>query len=346
MSKNNQYVGKYLQPVEKALAASALSGVNCMVISKDPGWGKTDVTLLAARQIVGKDHTVFIRIDPATPMAIVEGAYDPAALMNGKLVRLTAGTAYDPEARIVILDELPRGSDAMFDKVLDIADRRDIDNPPTVWGTANFMVNTERSAPMRDRFGLWVWMMPSIDSVGPYIDAMRHGNELELKGKLPTQEEIDTVRAYVVGDNAHNAISDFIGMLSTEAMAAGFKINPRRLRQWYSLIYRYSAWLTGSDDFSEVPADAKEIMQYAWPTPSYEEHAEWANVARSLHNMMKAAVMAALNEAKEHFEQIERDIKTALPARPSRLPSWGRSPRWHRTISRPLAITLISSVEK
>ena len=86
-----KFVGNYPEQVRSVLTASALAGVHAIILGP-PGWGKTSLALACARALGGLGGYVVIRLDPATPPARIQGAYDPAAILQGRLERVLEGT--------------------------------------------------------------------------------------------------------------------------------------------------------------------------------------------------------------------------------------------------------------
>ena len=128
-----------------------------------------------------------------TPPEALRGAYDPAALLNGRLERVVAGTPYDPTARVSILDEVFRANEVVFDTMLDVLDRLDAKpaQAPVAWATANFVAQGERVEALLDRIALWLWISPDAMDVAAIVGAHLDGvvaNGLQVQDALPDLE--------------------------------------------------------------------------------------------------------------------------------------------------------------
>lgn len=158
-----KWMGQYPKDVKLALIASAISGHHCIFVS-EPGYGKTEMAHQAAKAVAGEDGRLMIPIDPSTPPEAIRGAWNPASMLQGKLERVVDGTPYDPTIKVVILDEIWRANDVCFDALIHVTGRKDIDQTtrPVFWGTANFVGKQDRTAALRDRFAIWMWLNPAL----------------------------------------------------------------------------------------------------------------------------------------------------------------------------------------
>ena len=238
----------------------------------------------------------------------------------------------------ILLDELGRPGDHIFDLFLDGTDRQDVDQfaAPVIWGTTNFMPASERTEAMRDRFGMWVWITPSELNVKDFASSALHAmiDGMEVLSKLPTVDEIEAIQRMTPGPLAENAIGELLEVLTEEAEKGvlvednkvnaingkkinakqfAFHVHPRRIAQWAQLVFRYSAYLTGSDNFSVVPNKASSVLKWAWPTMSHEEWQAWAQVSTAVGDVVGAAIQEAQRAAYEKFRQIAQKIKSADP---------------------------------
>lgn len=288
-----QFVGSYVNDVKLALKASALSQEHCLLLSA-PGWGKTDIAIASAQKCVGDDY-VFLRFAPSTPPQKVEGMFDPQAAISNpprfELVR--TNTAYDPKAHLIIMDELGRPSEVVFDLVIDVLDRRDIsiEDAPVVWGTSNFSPTSARQEALRDRIGLWVWIRPGVVDVRSIVNAHAHSlNSLLDIGDFPTWKEIVEVRKADPGPHAIDVCSDLLELLASEAGKAGFEVNPRRTKQWFKILYRTNMYLTGQADFNSLEDDAVKCMIWAWVNTDESKATEWAKIATCVVDIVGTAV--------------------------------------------------------
>lgn len=300
------FVGGYVADLRDALVASALSGQHAIVLGA-PGWGKTAIARSLAKSIAGDGAWTFTRLDPSTPPEQVKGAFDPAALLNGKLERVVAGTPYDPVARVSILDEVFRANDVVFDTCLDVLDRMDAhpDQAAVVWGTANFVAQGERVEALIDRFGLWLWLKPDVLDVAAIAGAHLNGaHELSVPGGIPDWTDVVNVRKATPGAKARRAVAELLDTLAQEASAQGRRPHPRRVTQWSKLVYRLGVYDTGQADFSTVPEIASRALRWAWPMPAAEEAESWAQIAAGVIDAVGSAIEGALAQAIVKFREV------------------------------------------
>ncbi len=301
------FIGSYVSDIRDCLIAGVLSGQHAVVLGA-PGWGKTAIARAMAARVAGDGRWCLVRLDPSTPPEAVRGAYDPAALLQGRLERVVGGTPYDPRARLVILDEIFRANEVVFDVLLDVLDRLDLspDTAPVAWATANFVAQGERVEALRDRIALWLWLQPeSLDPravVGAHLAAGDDG--LSVPGEIPGWETVLEVRATRPGEKALRAVGELLSQLTQEAQAQGRRVNPRRLAQWARLVYRVGVYTTGEADFAALPDEAARVLRWAWPAPTPEEAASWAQIALSIVDAVGAAIEAAMAQALAKFREV------------------------------------------
>lgn len=303
------FTGHYVREVSEALTASLLSRQNALLIGA-PGYGKTAIARSLAQQ-VSDGRFSFTRVDPSTPVEAVKGAYDPAEFLNGRLVRVVAGTPYAPDCRLAIVDEIGRGNEMLFDALLDTLDRVDTDDAPPVWGTTNFMPAKDRTAALIDRFALWIWIRPDALDIAGIVAAQLSGSrpQVDMSG-VPAWDEVEAVRQMVPGADARRAVADKLRDLADAAAAEGRGVHPRRLTQWANIVYRVSAWKSGQADFRSIPDEAIRPLRYAWPCLTPEEAATWAQIAGSVIDAVGAAIEGALAQVLAEM----RKLSAAMPA--------------------------------
>lgn len=308
MTKQAKFQGAYVQEVKDALLASVVSAEHALLIGA-PGWGKTAIGRRVAERITN-DQYVFLRLDGSTPPEKVAGMPDPAKLLASPPVieYVKDGTVYDPKARIIILDEIGRPMDAIFDILLDPLNRVDVDpdDAPVVWGTTNFMPSSDRTEAMRDRIALWIWVNPGQIDIGDIVNAHLDGlgNGLNIDGSLPSWKEVEEIKKARPGDNARSAVSELIQMISQEAAQSGYTVHPRRISQWSRILFRTGMYWTGSDDFTAVPKEASKVLKYAWPTLSQEEWTNWREVAEVAGDAVGAAINQQLAMSYQKFKDV------------------------------------------
>jgi len=279
-----------------------------MTISK-PGWGKTEMAIQSARA-VAPDGFAFIELDPSTPPEVIRGSYDPAAMLNGQLVRLVAGTPYDPTAHVVILDEIWRANDVVFDALVHATNQKLIDqiNRPVFWGTSNFVGKAERTEALRDRFAMWLYMEGTLDAAGIINAHLNNGTgfDPDWNKDIPVWEECLKIRSSHVSEKAQEAITQMIENLHDEAIASKFDVNPRRIVQWSEILSRVSTLYYGSTDFDTVHPNAAWMLRYAYPCETADRAKAWKEVAASISDKVGTAIESYRAIALEKFQDVAK----------------------------------------
>lgn len=286
------YVGSYVRTMTRILDAAMVSGQNVILIGA-PGWGKTDVSQSYLEQVTN-DRYCFTRIEQSTDPIVLKGAIDPDAYFKGNgLVQMVVGTPYEDGIQATLLDEAGRGNNPVFDIILDIADRRDIDKADRhpVIITTNFMPTDERTRAMRDRFPIWYHVPEPQDfDTDAIIDAQSvpGGPRTDISNS-PSLADALRYRAMTPTDKARDAVKQTIRELKTAGLKDGFRLNPRRVTQWYKILFHVSAWQYDSDDFDVVHPLALEILGYCWPALTADESDRFNQFAMSTVNRGRAA---------------------------------------------------------
>jgi len=307
------FVGSYVDDITQVLIASVLSGTNAILIGA-PGWGKTAISRQAAQKMSGGAFSL-VRVDPSTPPEKILGAYNPAALLEGNLERVVEGTAYDPDCRIGIIDELFRASDVLFDAALDTLDRLDVEVGPPIWSTANFVATGTRVEALIDRIGLWLWIKPSVlDLAAVASSHLTNGGSPKLLQAVPTAEEVAKIRSAKPGEKAVKAVIEVLENLNEEATREGRRAHPRRVASWSKVLFTYSMYITGSNNFATIPPEAMRIMRYAWPCTTAQEAATWAGIAGAAIDPVATAIEEAMKLAYPEFERVSKIEDSATRA--------------------------------
>lgn len=315
-----EFQGTYVVSVRDALLASALSGQHALLLSA-PGYGKTTIALSMARRVATNNY-VFTRLDMTTGPERIEGLPDPTLALGSppQYVLNTHGTPFDPNASVVILDEMWRASDPIVDMLIKVLDRLDIDpnNAPTVWATSNFVTDTERAKALEDRFAFYVWLNPPKTPDVPNLvreQMNATGGILEVPDadQLPEWSDIVEVRSMRPGVNAIRAVSEFIETLSAAAMAEKFIVNPRRIWQWQRVLYRTGVYYSGMEDFDVLPQKSAELAIWLWPTFTQDQWLSWNKVASGVVDTVATAVEAVIQQAYKQFKSIRDSRKTMTP---------------------------------
>lgn len=302
------FVGDYVLDTIDFRIASAVSGQHSVKIGP-PGWGKTAIDRELAKVITSGKPWSFTRFDPSTPVEQLQGAYDPAALLNGELKRVTDDTPYQDGNTVALLDEVFRPSEPMFDAMLDTLDRKDVENGAAAvcWGTANFVAVGERTEALIDRFALWSYDDPVELDSDAIIDAHLQSfgmPSLPDADDIPNWDDIEAVRKMEPTEQSRTAIKRFVAELVEEAAMEGRRPHPRRLAQWAMILFRVSALYHGSNDFDQLHEKAKNAMQWAYPATTAEEAASWRQIVLSISDRVGAALEAILADAVTQFKEV------------------------------------------
>ena len=303
-----KFVGSYTNDLKRLMIASAVAGHNVMFVSP-PGWGKTEMARAAAESIAGADGSLTVEFDPSSPPEIIKGIYDPAQMLQGKAVKLIENTPYDPTKHIVVLDEVWRGNDPLFDSLLHATSMKNVDpaTRPVFWGTSNFVGKAERTAALRDRFALWHFMSNlDLDASGIVEAHLMNGTGLDptWAKDFPKWADCVAIRRTHPGLLALDAVTELVNQVIEEANNAKFSVNPRRVTQWAELLYFSSVLSTGSTNFTTIPAEVTKLLQYAYPCTDEKTAAEWRTVALSIGDKVGAAIEAVMALAVEAFKQV------------------------------------------
>jgi MoxR-like ATPase len=315
------FVGGYVNNLVEVLMASALSRQHAIILGA-PGYGKTAVSRSLARTMAGNDGYSFTRIDPSTPPDVIRGAYNPAALLDGRLERVTDGTPYDSRTRIALIDEIGRGNEVTFDALLDTLDRLDSPSAPPVWATSNFMPSNDRVAALIDRFALWYWIQPDGLDVAGVAAAQLNGSggpQIDPAG-LPTWDQVNDIHTAVPGSTAVKVIGELLSQLAQEGAEQGRRAHPRRVAQWSQILFRVGVWYSGTADFAAVPDAAARLLRYAWPAVTAEEQASWAEIAASVVDTVGAAIESAMVDV---LTEMKRVAAAPVGQRTSMIPHLG-----------------------
>jgi len=246
----------YVDQIKTVLQASIDAGLNAILISP-PGWGKSRMAFESAVALYA-DRVLFLELSPSTPPEAVEGAIDLAALREGRLARNIARTPYDPNVKLVILDELWRANEVVFDLLLHATQPVARPNPPIFWATSNFISKDKRFDALRDRFALWLWLEPVFTR-----NVIRDSFDLSL---TPPGEPVMGV------DEARERAFQ----LAEQALGSGFSVNPRVFGYWVRVFER-----------CPNPLDA---LLYCYPLDSSEQATRWSEVVAAIADPEAAAV--------------------------------------------------------
>jgi MoxR-like ATPase len=269
-----KFSGGYVNTVKAVLRASALSGQHALLLG-GPGLGKTRMTVSAAHAIYGEQCVSFRRLSPSTSTEELRGPYDIAKLIdpvNPVMERVVAGTPYDPSVRLVIIDELSRASDVIFDVLLDVLDRVDTTTAPPVWATANFAMRGTRVEALLDRIALWHWLPlhPAFD-VESMVAAHLNGQAAFDSDDMPTREQVDMCRSAKPSKRAVALVGDVMRTLVNAAMRSDIVLHPRRLVQVSRVVFATSMCDAGTPDFCSIGVTTREAVECCAPAPKGDQ---------------------------------------------------------------------------
>jgi hypothetical protein len=261
----------YIDQIKNCLQASIDAGLNAILISP-PGWGKSKMAFESARSLYG-DQVLFLELSPSTPPEVVEGAIDLAALREGRLARNIERTPYDPSVKLVILDELWRANEVVFDLLLHATQPVTRVSPPVFWGTSNFISRDKRFDALRDRFALWLWLEPVFTR-----DAIL--DSLDLALTPPGEPVMETAEA-----------RERAFQLAEQAIGSGFGVNPRIFGYWVRVFER-----------CPNPLDA---LLYCYPLEGPDQASRWSEVISAIADPEAAAVQGFMATVELRLKDLD-----------------------------------------
>lgn len=302
MTNQVYFEGSYIDAMRDAVIAALLSGEHACIIGA-PGFGKTDVAMAIARDVHPDNHKM-LRITSGMKEDEINGAPNIGKLINeSQLIREVTGTAYDPNVKMVLVDEFGRASSMIYTSLMYLTDRKNATVP--VVATSNFMPTDKAAEALLDRLGLWCWVNPTLtpDEARKISVAKSKGKnrQMSVRGKLPTADEIAAAYAAQPGDKAIEAVADVIFQLSADAIAEGYTINPRRVSQWENVLFRVGFWLTGDADFDRVPDQAIQMLRFCFPLRTQEEAEKWGRVVAAMADPVQVVIDEVLSKAAAHM---------------------------------------------
>lgn len=303
------FAGRYVHDLRDTVLAAAASGVHAVLIGP-PGCGKTAISKATMEAVYDPEEIVILRFNPTTPPSAVEGLDDPAGFMESPPVwrKELKGTAYDPDAKAILADEMSRANEATQDAWLLAMDRLEKNvEQPVIIGTVNFLPKSERSEALLDRFGLFLHVK-SDATVMDVVDARLKGmaSGLTIPGPVPTSEEIYEARHAEPTENSSNAVGTMIKKLmvafeevDTDEHISASDINNRRSTLWTNILFHVSTLYHGTNDFTEVHVNATRALMNSWKADNPEQSAAFAEIVQSVADPVGAAVDAILQHAYE-----------------------------------------------
>lgn len=293
--------------LEQIYTSSLLARQNASVISA-PGWGKTKISYYMGKQVAGSDGLVFLDLSPSTPPERITGPISIPDLKNGVLKYNIDNTLYDPKSRVVVLDELYRSNEIVFDMLIHATNDVTRTDAPVFWATSNFISKSNRTVALLDRFALWYWHEAGeVD-----IDSVVHSDGIECWNfDLPSMQEVMDVRSADYTARSRKAISHTLENLRTAIGKEKFVLNPRRVEAWREILFRNMVYLTGTNDFDDVHPDAISALRYAYPVTSSEEFRKWQSIASTIIDAVGTAIETYMGIARQKFNQVVENCSNA-----------------------------------
>lgn len=301
-----QYVGKYVDEIKDALTASALAGVNAVLISK-PGYGKTEMAIEIGNR-VSDEHCLFKGLHYATPAEELNGMLDPQSAFASppRFVLNREGSIWDEKVRVVILDEFHRTNDVAFSILMHAMERKDKSSAPVFWGTANMLPSGPRHDALLDRIAIIAWLVPDKIDTRLVVRAQLSGNHKMTVGDgIPAWGEVTEVRSATPGKKAIRAVEQMVRDIESEVANAGLNdFNPRRSTQWAKILFRVSVYITGEADFSEIPTKAMRSLRHAFLAKTEEEAKLWKSIFSTIEDPLASALDEIRNRALNAFNGV------------------------------------------
>ena len=319
MGTNGKFIGHYVDEMALVMTAAAVSNQHAIFIGK-PGCGKTDI-VRSASEIMFDDASIFIRLNPTTPPEHLTGTVDPAGLLESPPVWRynRKGTAEDPDAMSIILDEIFRASDAVNDININTLNRQDNDNPddaPIVFATANFLHITERTEALLDRFPFYYWVpeerLELADVVRSHLTSL--GKRLEVGSDLPTLQETLDVQKAVPTEKSIKAVTEKLGELVTEISAGTGddartweQPNRRRIKFWDTMLFRTTVYFGGVADFTEVHEKATTALAWSQVLRSEKEAQDWKTMMSGLADPIGLIIEDIMKSTYSKMQEVSKE---------------------------------------
>lgn len=312
-----EFIGSYPPIIRDLIIAGAVSSQNVLLVGP-PGCAKTAIAIRMAQRMLddpkgnadGKKW-VMTRIDPSTSADEIAGIPNPATILdadNPRFERVLEGTPYEEGVSMWIPDEVGRGSDPLFDKMLQTLDMgkvRGNGDFPVAVGTTNFIPTDARVEALFDRFAMTFYIVPGRLPMRKLVEvSLMSGGKPEVPGTVPTWDEIEEIRSWPIDPQGMKAVQDVLDELGTAAEKDGRPANGRRGDQWAHILYRFTCYVTGRNDFSTVPDEARKILRYCYPATSQQEASEWRRIVDSVMDKVGAAIDRNLSMAVQEFRRV------------------------------------------
>lgn len=309
--------GRYLSQAVTTILAAILARRNCVLVGEQ-GTGKTGLVLAILRHAYPNEHAV-ISLSPSASTSRITGKTDVAALLQGINQMVVTGTADDPRARVVLLDEFSRANDAVYDKMLPRMESLETRNQ-TFIGTANWMPNSERSQALLGRVALVNYMEPDVTPETVWDSAYAGLGQWERPAfpshiRLPERAEIEAIQHMSGTEQSHYAITRVLGDLHAEIGSFNAKRPakehfdprpPRRQRDWYDILFYWNCWQHGGNDFEQCDLSP---LYFAYPALTQAAAAAWRSIVSNTDKTGVHGMHAIAQKMTQKFLEVQQ--KTA-----------------------------------
>lgn len=217
-----------------AVIAAVISGENCILLGP-PGTGKT-LLIESLANMLGAKYFYYLLSRFTEPDELL-GPVDIPSLMRGEFKRNTSGKL--PEADVVFLDEVFRGSSSIRNMLLDIILSKRLNGEPlkliSVFGASNEPPSEEEDMAFYDRFAIRVFTDYVQESkwrelFEAEIEGESSEEERDNRSPLLGRRDLDVLRGEVrkrLQKVSSEIISRYISIL-LEMKVRGLEISDRR----------------------------------------------------------------------------------------------------------------------
>lgn len=301
------------------MTAAMLAWQNVLLISK-PGYGKSEILSAMGNQVFGpdaldgEDRTFVLPCTPSTLPPDIVGyanpiyAIDPEAEEKGIPYWITKGTPVDKEILYCVLEEATRIGDLGGDTLVHAMHNISKFHRPLYVANANWLTPTPRNEALRDRFAFTIWYQPSIVD----IDALVAKPAIETwQFNLPTFEQIQQVQAwmneYITRPTDYQCNQLIVGLLKQiQRVCEGteFEFNNRRVFQLRSMIYVMGCYYAQTNDFTQIPREVYDALQYAYPCVDFRQSSQWRKIVMSVVDVVETQIAEFKSNAYQAWQEI------------------------------------------
>lgn len=287
------------QEIDLALT-SLLASEHCLFVGP-PGTGKSLLVDIFATWLAGSKFSYLLNrfTDPAELL----GPIDIMAMKSGDYRRITANKM--PEANIVFLDEVFKGSSAILNTILKILNERRFENGLTIQacplvmaiGASNeWPTEAKELGALFDRFLFRKYVSPVAgeDNVDRLMFSTGFNSSLSTTLLMSELKEAQVdIRSMAWESDAQEAAHEIRRKLTRE----GVIIGDRRLRKSVHACKCF-AWLNGN---SEVTTDDLEVLSHIWWVYPENQPQLVADVVAEIAQPVGLLAVQLLAEANEIY---------------------------------------------